>query len=195
MFERKSEPRAAATLTLGAVRAKLIANGYTPVPLLAPDGAHPALVSEFLPALRTLGANTLAALILTPPEDTTLNSRIRAVLERRGLTGGPVRVGSDGRELWPLRGELLARSALDGAVELICAHSRGMGSGLEGALIPLDGAWARGNLHEIPYRALPALSSADAAELFEEVDALPRRIAEERRPPPKPSRRAFLGGP
>src|SRR4029077_9565468 len=103
MFERKNDPHSAA-LTLGSAREKLIANGYTPCSMLAPDASAPWYVSEHPVAVRTLGqGGSLAALILTPPEDAALDERIRAVLERSGKTRGPLRVGSDARDLWVLR--------------------------------------------------------------------------------------------
>jgi hypothetical protein len=175
--ERKTEPRTAAPPTLGAWREKLIANGYEPVSLLvADDGSAPAwLTSEHPAALKTLGRNALAAIVVTAPEDPALHQRIQGVLERRGLTRGPMRVGSDRRELWPLRadpGELLRHSALDGAVELIGNYARGPGCGVAGVLIPLDGAWIKGDPCSVPYARLPALSAEDAMALFRDLEAL-----------------------
>jgi len=86
-----------------------------------------------------------------------------------------VRVGSDRRELWPLRadaGELLRHWALDGAVELLGNYTRGPGSGMEGVHIPLDGTWPRGDLLSVPYSKLPAISAEDAAALFNELASL-----------------------
>lgn len=179
MFERnKTDPRAAAPLTLGAARERLFTNGYEPVSLLTPDGSPPPWsVSEHPVAVRTLARNPLAALVLSSPEDTALDQRIRTVLERRGLTRGPCRLGSDGRELWPLRAPdtLWATSTRDGALVLVCSVALGMGQGIQGALIPLDGSWPRGDLLSVSYAKLPALSSEEAASLFTELESLAPR--------------------
>jgi hypothetical protein len=196
MLERKNEPRTPTTLTVGAAREKLIANGYTPVSALAPEDSHPWLVSEHPVAVRTLGPNPLALLILTPGEDSALHQRIQAVLDHRGLNRGPQRIGSDQRTLWPLRSEteLMGRAALNGAVELVCAYCPGRFQGLVGSFLPLDGAWPKGDLLSLPYAKLPALSAEEADALFAELTALPFKAAAEQERP-KPSRRAYLGGP
>jgi hypothetical protein len=174
--ERKNEPRPAATSTLGASREKLIANGYgEPVSLLMPDADLPPYVaSEHPAALRSRGSNPLAALILSSPDDSALDQRIRSILERRGLQRGPCRVGSDQRELWPLQcqGDLTGWAALDGAVTLICTVSLGMGQGTLASLIPLDGTWLKGDLCSVPYGELPALTADDSAALCTELEAL-----------------------
>jgi hypothetical protein len=173
--DRKNEPRAAATMILGASRAKLIANGYSPTSLLSPDADLPGyLTTEHPAALRTRAANPLAALILVSPEDTALDQRIRSLLDRRGLQRSPCRVGSDQSELWPLQcqGDLTEWQVLDGAVELICTVALGMGQGTLSALIPLDGAWLKGDLCSVPYAKLPALSAGDADVLRGELEAL-----------------------
>jgi hypothetical protein len=174
--ERKNEPRPAATMTLGAARAKLIANGYgEPVSLLTPDAdLPPYMVSEHPAALRTRGPNPLAALILSSPDDTALDQRVRSILERRGLQRGPCRVGSDQRELWPLQceGDLREWTVLDGAVQLICTVALGAGQGTLSAVIPLDGAWLKGDLCSVPYAKLPPLSAGDSDALRGELEAL-----------------------
>jgi hypothetical protein len=195
--ERKNEPRPAATSTLGASREKLIANGYgEPVSLLIPDAdLPPYVVSEHPVALRTRGSNPLAALILSSPDDTALDQRIRSIIERRGLQRGPCRVGSDQRELWPLQcqGDLTGWAALDGAVTLICTVNLGMGQGTLASLIPLDGAWLKGDLCSVPYAKLPALSAEDSATLCRELAALttpePYVSPRPRRYEPTPSER------
>ena len=211
MSDRKNESRAAVAPTLGAVREKLIANGYTPVSMLLPvmpqdplspwrqlepQPPPPWLVSEHPAAVQTLnGGKHLGALILKAPEDMVLDQRVRSVLEKRGLTRGPVRVGSDNRELWPLRAGAtdLRGSALNGAVELVGVFAGGMGTGLQGCLLPMDGAWPRGDLLSVAYDKLPPLE--DWRALLSELDRLPHLIAQENRPPPKPSRRSWLGAP
>jgi hypothetical protein len=173
--DRKNEPRAAATMMLGASRAKLIANGYEPTSLLAPDADLSAyLTTEHPPAVRTRAANPLAALILMSPADTALDQRIRSVVERRGLQRGPCRVASDTSELWPLQcqGDLTEWVALDGAVTLICTVNLGAGQGTRASLIPLDGVWLRGDLCSVLYAKLPALSAEDCMALFRELEAL-----------------------
>lgn len=174
---RKNDSRpVGAAMTLGAARERLIANGYTPVSALSPDARSDHwLMSEHPAALKTLGDKPLAALILSPPQDTALGQRIRAVLERHALTAGPVRIGSDHRALWPIRADarlLSGRAALDGAVILECNAAMGGGQGIRGALIPLDGAWPRGDLLSVPYPNLPALSSDEALALFQELERL-----------------------
>jgi hypothetical protein len=66
---------------------------------------------------------------------------------------------------------------LNGAVELVCAITRGMGMGIEGTLIPLDGAWLHGDLLSVPYAKLPALSSEEALSLFRELEDLPYMLS------------------
>lgn len=203
-------PPSARSLTLGATRERLVANGYLPVSMLMPfvpqdpsspwkggtQSPPPWLVSEHPAAVQTLGGGKhLAGLILTPQADAVLDRRTRAVLERAGLTRGPVRVGTDRRELWPLRAASRDAHgvALKGAVEMVGVFAGGMGTGLLGCLLPLDGAWPRGDLLSVPYEKLPDVG--DWRALFSELDRLPFQIAQEQRPPPKPSRRSWLGAP
>ena len=47
-----------------------------------------------------------------------------------------------------------------------------MGQGTLASLIPLDGAWLKGDLCSVPYARLPALSAEDSAALCRELEAL-----------------------
>jgi hypothetical protein len=185
MFESKRNGASAAALTLGATRERLIALGYTPVSALDPHermvAQHgPHVVSEHPPAV------LCHALVLTPINDQTLSARVRALFEKRGLLAGPVRVGSDGIEMRPVCfSSRYAYHALDESVRLSS----------DDTVIPLDGLWPQGGLLAVPFAKLPEVSADWAQALFEEIGRLPYRIAEEQRPPPKPSRRAWLGEP
>jgi hypothetical protein len=179
---RKNEPRTATPLTLGATREKLIALGYHVVSALDPHervqyGPH---MSEHLPAV------LCRALVLTPLPDQTLSTRVRALLEKRGLLGGPVRIGSDGREMRPVRfSSQWHLTALDHSVYL----------SNQDTVLPLDGHWPQADLLTVTYANVPEVNTDWAQALFQEICMLPYRIAEERAPPPRPSRRAWLGGP
>jgi hypothetical protein len=186
MFEskRNGSPPAAPAVTLGAARERLIANGYTPVSALDPHervvAQHgPHVASEHPPAV------LCCALVLRPIPDHTLATRVRALLEKRGLLLGPVRLGSDGVEMRPVRfSSLWPLSALGGSVYL---NNEGM--------VPLDAQWPQSDLLTVPYAKLPEIAADGAQALVQEIDMLPHKIAEEQRPPPKPSRRAWLGAP
>src|ERR1700683_492396 len=194
-------PPSAPALTLGAARERLIANGYTPVSMLmpfvpqdpsspwkgGPQSPPPWLVSEHPAAVQTLGGGKhRAGLILTPKADALLDRRTRAALDRAGLTGGPVRIGSDRSELWPLRAASRDAHgvALKGAVELVGVFAGGMGTGLQGCLLPLDGEWPRGDLLSVSYDKLPDIG--DWRALFAQVGRGPLVVAQETRPPPEP---------
>jgi hypothetical protein len=186
MFEsRKNESRAAATLTLGAARERLIANGYVPVSALDPHarvgaqyGPH---MSEHLPAV------LCCALVLTPLQDPTLDRRVRALLEKRGLLRGPVRLGSDGGEMRPVRFNN-QRWPLAALAERVVIKN-------QPTVIPLDALWPQGDLFGIPCAQLPEANVDWGLDLFRDIDALPFKIVEERQPPPRPSRRGWLGAP
>jgi hypothetical protein len=191
MFESKRNGASAAALTLGATRERLIALGYTPVSALDPHermvAQHgPHVVSEHPPAV------LCHALVLTPINDQTLSARVRALFEKRGLLAGPVRVGSDGIEMRPVR--FSSRWSLNALRDI-----NGLGDSVwlssDDTVIPLDGLWPQGGLLAVPFAKLPEVSADWAQALFEEIGRLPYRIAEEQRPPPKPSRRAWLGEP
>ncbi len=76
---------------------------------------------------------------------------------------------------------------------MTCTVNLGMGQGTLASLIPLDGAWLKGDLCAVPYARLPALSAGDSAALCRELEALktpepyvPRRT---RRHEPTPGER------
>jgi hypothetical protein len=186
MFERKTDPRVAATPTLGATREKLIANGYVPVSALDPHervisqhGRH--VMSEHPPAV------LCHALVLTPLQDPTLDRRVRALLEKRGLLRGPVRLGSDGCEMRPVRFND-QRWPLAALAERVVITNKP-------TVIPLDAQWPQGDLFGIPYAQLPEANVDWGLDLFRDIDGLPYRIAEEQQPPPRPSRHGWLGAP
>lgn len=208
MFERKNDSRGHVPLTLGAVAARLQAQGYQPVSALAPFGrmsmvnTQPMspqfvphlvhLVSEHEPAI--LIRPPLAVLVFTPPSDKTLELRVRMALEKRGLTRGPVRVGSDGREsrLIRLHGQGAAGpEVLDGVLRIDQQRNEHRVL-LVPTFLPLDGRWPDGDLLSVPMARLPEIDTDDLSKLFQEVSSAPYQIATERTPV-KPSRRAWLG--
>ena len=188
------------TMTYGACAARLRSNGYEPVSAIAPLGAEydgnltskfvawePHEISEHPVAVRLAApAGTLTLLVLDPHamEDPELLERVRVLLTDRGLTGGPCRLGSDGRETYPLR----------------AGYSRSTGDALEGAvqfgrgvLLPLDGRWERGDLLNVARAELPEGDSDIVRAVCSDLSSLPYRLAEERRPPPAPSLEAWIG--
>jgi hypothetical protein len=206
MFEsKKGAPPALATLTLGAVSKRLRLNGYEAVSAFRPDGrlvvsatthfepwpTHVA--SEDPPSIAVKGP--LVVLVLAPAllEGEELERRTRALLG--DLLGGPVRCGSDGVESRPVRliGNCQSETALDGAVSI--DHSRNVGTHLVPAVLPLDGSWPRGDLTEErnAFTKLPQVDADKLRALFRELDSLPFAMRREKEPPPKPSRRAWLG--
>ena len=186
--------------TYGACAARLRANGYEPISAIAPLGAEydgnltskfvawePHEISEHPVAVRLQSpTGTLTLLVLTPAaiEDPELLERVRAVLEKSGLTAGPCRTGSDGRETYPLRAgySRAAGNALAGAVTFG-----------RGTLLPLDGRWERGDLLTAARHELPEVDSDIVRSTCAELAGLPYRLAEERRPPPQPSLEAWIG--
>ncbi len=177
--ERKNGATAAAGAApprYGEAAPRLKSLGYFPTPWPRSE-IPPALCSEHLCAV----GGTLAVLMLGPIADPQLNERVRAELKARGLLAGPVRVGVDGVESRPLRFTKLWRptyAAIDEAVVL-----------QESCIVLLDAAWPTGSLLEIHHDSLPQVPSADQViGLFDELQALPHRLAAERRPAPRPTR-------
>ena len=188
------------TMTYGACAARLRSNGYEPVSAIAPLGSEydgnltskfvawePHEISEHPVAVRLQSpSGGLCVLVLNPAaiEDPELLERVRALLTDRGLTGGPCRNGSDGREVYPLRAgySRVAGEALDGAVTFG-----------RGTLLPCDGRWERGDLLNVARAELPEGDSDIVRAVCADLNGLPYRLAEERRPPPQPSLEAWIG--
>ena len=186
--------------TFGACASKLRANGYEPVSAIAPLGSEydgnltskfvawePHEISEHPAAVRLASpVGGLCLLVLNPAAiaDLELLDRVRALLTDRGLTAGPCRTGSDGRECAPLRAGFsrVAGSALGDAVTFG-----------RGTLLPLDGRWERGDLLTAARHELPEVDSDIVRATCAELAGLPYRLAEERRPPPQPSLEAWIG--
>jgi hypothetical protein len=192
--------------TYGSAAAKLRENGYTPVSALMPYGLTMAtappfalpvlehLISEHAPSVLCRSKRgDLVALVQTPQDDPALAGRIYATLGKHGITRGPYRLGSDGAKLWPLRcnPNVFTRNALDGTVTLHFAV-RGPVE-IYSTIIPLDGIWPQGDLLTVSYEKLPVISEAELETMFQELSDLPYKMAEEARPPPKPTRAAWLG--
>jgi hypothetical protein len=206
MFERKVGA-APAPATLGAMSKRLRANGYAPISALWPDGrliaagisTHyepwPARIASEHPASIAV-TDPLVVLVLDPArlDGEELERRARALL--RAVLGGPVRCGSDGIESRPIFviGNCHGETALDGAVSV--DHNRNHGTHIVPAVLPLDATWPNGVLTEErhAFSKLPAIDADKLRALFRELDSLPFVIRREKEPPPKPSRRAFLGG-
>lgn len=176
---------------LGTVRKRLEKLGYKPVSAIYPygwaDEAYGRVTLE-RPPTHLISEHPAAvlgidALVLRPWEDADMADRVRKTLERAGLLSGPMRLGSDLVELYPLQPEPAGtrfREVLEGAVAL-WPHT----------VIALDGMWPDRTLLEVSLAELPTLADADA--LFEELESIPAKLAAERAPPPKPSPLAFLG--
>lgn len=190
--------------TFGAAAARLQENGYASCTLLEAAlerlpihgrlTISPHVISE-LPAavwcMRDQGGE-LAALLVAPIADAELAQRVEAGLAKRGLTRGPVRLGSDGVRIFPLQFTDAQPSrvewrALDGAVRVLYRE------GDSSATIPLDGAWPAGTLLEVPYAKLPALKPADIEPLLAELNGLRHWLQEERKPKPRPTRAGWIG--
>ena len=176
-------------VTYGACAEKLRQNGYEPCSAVAPLGVYdenltghhrewqPWEISEVPAAVELTG---LAVLVIAPVAiaDVELLERVRA--ELAAATSGPCRIGSDGREIYPLQAfGRPAGDALDGAVRLVC----------EG-LLPLDGRWERGTLLDVARSELPPAD--DLRGVLESLGRLPFILAAERRPPPAPSIEGWL---
>ena len=188
------------TPTFGACASRLRSNGYEPISAIAPLGAQfdenltgklrdwtEFEISEHPVAVRLQSpSGGLCTLVLTPAAiaDPELLDRVRAVLEKSGLTAGPCRLGSDGREVYPLRAGIGRASgeALDGAVQFG-----------RGVLLPLDGRWERGDLLSVQRAELPEVDADAVRAACAALSGLPYRLAEERRPPPAPSLEAWIG--
>jgi hypothetical protein len=138
----------------------------------------------------------LLKLVLQPAEDAVLGERVRAVLDKHQLTGGPVRVGSDDVRIFPLRfdgyDDFLRKDVLDGVVVLERAISYGQ-YGRRSARIPLDAEWSQGTLLDTPIDKLPQIDDERLGTLLRELEAIPWQLRVERRPPPRPSRLGFIG--
>ena len=175
--------------TFGAAAARLRENGYEPVSAVAPRGVYdenltghhrewqPWEISEVPVAVELTG---LAVLVIDPSKiaDVELLERVRAALA--GATAGPCRIGSDGRETYPLQAfGRPAGDALDGAVHLVCD-----------GLLPLDATWRGGDLLTVPRTELPSADELPA--VLETLGRLPFVLAAERRPPPAPSLEGWL---
>ena len=186
--------------TYGACAARLRANGYEPISAIAPLGAEydgnltskfvawePHEISEHPVAVRLASpTGGLCLLVLNPAAiaDLELLERVRALLTDRGLTAGPCRLGSDGREVYPLRAGFSRSTgeALDGAVHFG-----------RGTLLPCDGRWERGDLLDVQRSELPECDAAAVRAVCSDLSSLPYQLAEERRPPPAPSLEAWIG--
>ncbi len=187
-------------LTFGACAQRLTQNGYTAVSAIAPDGTWDAAAtghfrawtafeaSEHPVAVRLRSAHrNLTTMVLEPfaIEDAELLERVRALLAEHGLTAGPYRVGSDGRECYLLRSGFeipTYRPALDGAVVF------GTGS-----LLALDGQWKNGTLLDVTVAELPAAPRELIETVAGALEHLPFQLAEEHRPPPQPTLEAWIG--
>jgi len=180
--ERKSHGAAAAGAPprFGVAAPRLRALGYHPLAWPRAE-ISPALQSEALVAV----GGTLAVLTLAPIADPLLHERARGALKAHGLLAGPVRVGCDGVESRPLRSTKLWQpiyAALDEAIVL-----------REISLILLDADWHEGTLLDVHHDELPKVPSADEViQLFREIQALQATLAAERRPQPRPSRKAWI---
>ena len=177
MADRKNGGAAGPPL-FGEAAPRLRALGYKPTPWPPVEGPR-ALASELRAAVNWLGL-----LILAPIEDPKLGERVRAELDTRGLLAGPVRVGSDGTQVRPLRHMKLWQpiyTALDEAVVL-----------QESGLVSLDAEWPAGTLLEVHRDELPQIDADVAIKLFEELQGLRTALAAERRPPPQPSRKGWI---
>ena len=176
-------------VTYGACAEKLRQNGYAPCSAVAPLGVYdenltghhrewqPWEISEVPVAVELTG---LAVLVIDPSKiaDVELLERVRAALA--GATAGPCRIGSDGRETYPLQAfGRPAGDALDGAVHLVCD-----------GLLPLDATWRGGDLLTVPRTELPSADELPA--VLETLGRLPFVLAAERRPPPAPTLRGWL---
>ena len=186
--------------TYGACAARLRSNGYAPVSAIAPLGSEydgnltskfvawePHEISEHPVAVKLQSpSGGLCVLTLNPAAiaDPELLELVRALLAEHGLTAGPCRLGSDGRETYPLRAGYSRSTgeALDGAVTFG-----------RGTLLPCDGRWERGDLLNVARGDLPEVDADLVRAVCGELNGLPYKLAAERRPPPQPSLEAWIG--
>jgi hypothetical protein len=207
MNAKNGAPPAPALLTLGAVSNRLLSNGYLPCSALRPDGrlivagvqtryepwaTH--VTSEDPPAI--VVRTPLVVLVFEPAllEGKELERRVRSRLG--DLLKGPVRIGSDGVEARVIRlvGNVQSATALDEAVTI--DYARNVGTHIVPAVLPCDGRWPSGDLTDERHSAakLPQIDADDLRALFRELASIPYKLAREKEPPPKPTRRAYLGG-
>jgi hypothetical protein len=186
-------------LTLGAVRARLIENGFEPCSALMPVGPwvsthapHFAPVEDFSQsehpaAVRLQGRQRLILLLTSPLEDEELARRVHALLDEHGLRSGPARRGSDGTSCHVLQGgrylEPFSVDALEGRVRFLSSAT---------VVLPLDGSWSASVL-DTSCEHLPLLTREQADALCTQITRLPWAIAEERRPAPAPAKKGWLG--
>jgi hypothetical protein len=171
-------------ILLGAVRDKLIANGYAPTSATSPGAAlghriidDPAAV--LLTPTDDAGRSVLALTITV--RDKAIRAAILAVFAKHGVGKGPVRISSDGSEQFivrppssyslvmsrvskPAHGEQLPAVALDAKDYF---DNRGGVVPPPSLIVRLSGNWPRGDLLTVARDALPTLDHED--RLFDEV--------------------------
>lgn len=173
-------------LTFGAVRDKLRANGYAPASVLSPLEKLVYRVADDPPGVLTLPnerERRLVSLIVTS-RDQKLRDAIEAILEKFGLTGGPVRTDSSGAQHRPLRYDEYepafgqswnpwgSPAGEDPAVIIEAASRTYDGQPLESRIIRVAGAWSKGDLLTKPRSKLPAIDRDGVARLFSALSAL-----------------------
>jgi hypothetical protein len=130
----------------------------------------------------SLTAEPLVALTVSGEfDDPALEQRVLSVLSARGLTGGPVRLDSEGNRTWPLR--LVNAADVADRPRRVLAGAVGFVHTVDGrsAIISLDGEWPSGTLLDVPYSALPAFDRRGLPEIMAALAALA---------PPRARRRA-----
>jgi hypothetical protein len=209
-------------LTYGAVRDRLVNNGYVPCSALVPHGdivlsfpiarqrsadyriaEHPAAVLTYPDrencSLADAARRRVVVLIVTA-KDKALREAIAGIIEKHGLAGGPVRVGSDASEHRPLRWDeydaplsrswrpYTVASSDDPAVVLEGAEKIIPGQPLVSALLRVDGKWSRGDLLTTLRAKLPVIDRDGIDALFRALGALPLATEPYVAPPPPVAR-------
>jgi hypothetical protein len=176
-------------LTYGAIRDRLLKNGYTPTSLINP-GAHgplvadePAavfLVSEYEKACGVADADKRNIVVITIcARDKKARAEIAAVFSKHGLDSGPRRTDTMGNDSYVVRfdGRIVfdrvasaVKGELDPAVILQGLYSDTRTRGERAShVLRLDGTWTNSTLLETPRSKLPMV---DLDALFKAVDAL-----------------------